>query len=395
MKKVVKLSMFLALFALIFTSCKDDNEGGGITVSQDGVYISGVAAGDIDVKFGECMVEGASFSSYSRSGMYELYYYLVAGDLEVKIIADDVETIYGPESALADSVMDGSDDQIVGTYQSGVVAAGSSAHPITEDGFYQIVFDETSMMLWVIPANKWEWNYSNTTLEMQAGASTESVSWELSDVTFATHSSKYRHSDGWKVLTTVPILAENEDLTDGETVIIFTNLGFNDSEALESGAGNTEVEKGIYTINLSWSAAEGFVHTMTKTGDVQNTDYSAYTMGLIGNGVIEADTAWGWSMSYQNQTPVKDGEIYTWTWTDITLAANGDLENSWKFREGDAWDFTVGYNDVTMSGSAASDFFAGSGDGNFGVATEATYDLELSVDADTDSWTLSAEPAAK
>jgi hypothetical protein len=115
---------------------------------------------------------------------------------------------------------------------------------------------------------------------------------------------------------------------------------------------------------------------------------------MIGNGVMSGDTAWGWGdLSYENQTPTVDGEVYTWNWESVTIAANGDSENSWKFRKDNAWDFTLGFNDVTMSGTAAADFFAGSSDGNFGVAEEKAYDFVLSVNAEDDSWTLGVAEA--
>jgi len=394
MKKILNILMlFTLLGSVLLIGCKDNESTGDIDVSKDGVYITGVAAGGIDIKLKDAYVEGASFQSYKRAGMYELYIYLVAGELGIKIIAEDVETNYGPASALADSVMDGSGDQIIGTYKSGKLAANATAYSIPKNGFYQIVFDETSAMLWVVPVEKWEWVYDDTELAT-VSADAQKVVWEKTGVKFSSHQSKYRHSDGWKIVTEVPILAENEELTDGEYVIFFTNLGFNDEGLLESGAGNREIEKGVYTINLTWTIAEGFTSTLTKTGDVQNTDYSTYLLGFIGNGVSVADTSWGWGdLSYENKTPQKDGEIYTYTWNNVTIAANGNQEYSFKFRKDNAWDFTLGFNDVTMAGSAAADFFSGSGDGNFGVAEKKAYNFVLSVDADTDKWTLAVEPA--
>lgn len=395
MKKILSLLMALAMISIAFTSCDDDDEGGDIIVSKDGVYISGAATGSIDVKFDDALVEGASYSSYERAGMYEIYYYLVAGELEIKSITDGVETIYGPASS-EEVTLDGTDaDQITATFTTGTMASGSTVYSITEDGFYHVLFDETSLRFWVVPVLKWEWVYDDVELDMSAGASAAGVTWTKTDVKFPTHQSKVRYDDGWKVVTDLPILPENDELTDNDYVIFFTNLGFNDDGTLEPGAGYTDVEKGMYDITLSWTPAQKFTITLNKTGDVQNTDYSGYTLGMIGNGIVVADTNWGWSSSYQNQTPTQDGEIYTWEWDNVTIAANGSQEYSWKFREGDAWDFTLGYNDVTLTGGAAADFFAGSSDGNFGVAEQSAYDFILIVDADDDSWTLTVNAAGE
>ncbi len=389
MKKIGKFLMMFALLSFVFTSCNDDDNDDPIDVSKDGAYVAGAAVGSIDVKFDQALVEGASFSSYERTGMHEVYFYCVAGALEFKVIKDGAATVYGPEN-VNDVTLDGSDSQIIGTFKTGTLAAGKTPINIETEGFYHLIYDETSMNFWVIPVLKWEWVYDDTELETGA-ASAEKVEWTKTDVKFSTHQSKLRYNDGWKIITDVPILPEHAELTDGDFVVIFTNLGFNDQDALEPGAGNGDVEKGVYTITLTWTPAQKFVIDLNKTSDVENTDYSEYLLGFIGNGIMVSDTAWGWGdLSYENQTPTKDGEIYTWTWNSVKVAANGDQENSWKFRKDNAWDFTLGFNDVTMSGSAAGDFFAGSGDGNFGVAEEGEYDFVLTVNADNDSWTLGA-----
>ena len=390
MKKMQKLFLLLGIISLAFVSCEDDGDGGKIDVSKDGAYVSGAAVGGIDVKLADGYVEGSNFAAYAREGLYETYFYCSAGDLEFKIIADDQETLYGPSATPEATVLDGSDDQISGTMWTGELASGKAALAISEDGFYHIMFDETSMRYWVVKIDSWEWVAGPIELELQANPSAEEVIYSATNVRMATGASKIRYNNGWKILTDVAVLTENEDKTDNDEIILFTNFGNNEDGILMPGGGNIDITKGVYTISVSWTPATGIALDLNKTADVENTDYSTHMMGFIGSAVMVADTSWGWNHTFNKKEPAKNGEIYTWSWDGIEISdtTNG---NAWKIREGDNWDFSLGYDNVTMSGTAAADFF--SRDGNFGVANRKTYNFDLQVNADDDSWTLTAEEA--
>ena len=158
------------------------------------------------------------------------------------------------------------------------------------------------------------------------------------------------------------------------------------------GGGNINVAAGTYDVYLSAEADKIYFMTDGKTPDeageaeVVVVDYSNCQMELVGSGVAEqegskADTAWSWGnvlLASNEGKPAKEGDVYTWTWNNVTLTADG-----WKIRtlnaaaSGDVASFDLGDGAVDKT---ASPNVQESGDGNIYV-TAGTYNITLVIDS--------------
>ena len=77
----------------------------------------------------------------------------------------------------------------------------------------------------------------------------------------------------------------------------------------------------------------------------------------------------------------------------LILELKLQLLGSFKIREGQDWNGkSIGFGDVTMAGLGAADF-EGNGDGNFVPLVDGTYDIELFIDAVTELYTVTVNPA--
>ena len=194
---------------------------------------------------------------------------------------------------------------------------------------------------------------------------------------------------------------------DDEGNEIQTNFGGTfaaDAEmALTPGGSDIIVPAGTYDIYLKVAedGQSGFAYFMTPgrtpadagEAEVVVVDYSDCQMELVGSGVAEqegtaADTAWKWGnvlLASNEGKPAKEGDVFTWTWSNVTLTAEG-----WKIRtlnaaaSGDVANFDLGDGAVDKTASPnAQD----SADGNIYV-TAGNYNITLVIDAAADTKTV-------
>jgi hypothetical protein len=125
---------------------------------------------------------------------------------------------------------------------------------------------------------------------------------------------------------------------------------------------------------------------MVKTGDLPLTDYSNTMFGLVGDGLIIDNVMHNWDVTAQIQAPAVNGNVYTWSFTDIGVSTAG---GGFKIREGEDWSASsYGYNDVTLTGDGAAEFET-NGDGNFiPLEDGATYNMTFTIDAETETLTM-------
>ena len=172
---------------------------------------------------------------------------------------------------------------------------------------------------------------------------------------------------------------------------------------LTAGGSDIVVPAGTYDVYLKVAedGQSGFAYFMTpgKTpadageAEVVVVDYSDCQMELVGSGVAEqagtsADTAWNWGnvlLASNEGKPAKEGDVFTWTWSNVTLTAEG-----WKIRtlnaaeSGDVANFDLGDGAVDKTASPnAQD----SSDGNIYV-TAGSYNITLVIDAAKDTKTV-------
>jgi len=389
---IKKLAGLLALSMIVMVSmvsCKDDPDPDpqpDPTVSN-GYYIMGASTALTELDDDGKMATAKNEADQSNlSSLLELYVAISAdgaGFNIVKVAAGE-ETVMGPGSdfaAVAAEELDGEEPSE--GLQRGSYMASETGFTVPESGLYHVVIDNSLEMIAIV---KVEWGLIGAATPGGWGGSTQlgEPAFDLSvmefsstNVSMATGEFKYRYSNGWKVYLS-------------DEIRVNTNFG-GAVDALVAGGDNINNDvAGVYTATIKWELGEGTSATLTKTGDTPLEDYSTYEVGIIGDGIIVSDTAWGWNATYNKVTPSADGTNYTWSWTNVTVSDTA----SFKIRQGEDWDgLNLGIGNVTMAGSSA-DNFSDDG-GNFKSATAAAFDFALDVDAAVGDFTLTVEPSTK
>ena len=389
--------MLIVGIGLTVSCSKDDSTPKVIDNPTYGMQISGTATGgEAYVIDALQMVEPTSdFNTKElRDGMYYGIYYLSAGDFSFKEVTLDGEVTYGMSDVAETTQSDQAGNPF--TFSRGtLVSGGTGTFSVTTEGLYYIITDATSATFWVMKINSIEISATNDEATMTSGSTAGAV-FELSG-TDLRGAYKVRLNTAWKIIADdipyggadFPNDGIRPDISFGGSL---DNLTFDGSDI-----AFTPIPLHLTDFTFTWDPSKkgiaGLTGATTDAGERQPTDYSSYLLGLIGNGVMNADTSWGWGdVSYENQLPTKNGYIYTWTWSGVSIADTTG-GRTWKFRKDNAWSFTLGYTSVSMSGTAGYYFFSGSDDGNFGTDSANVYDMKLQVDATSDKWTLFvAEP---
>lgn len=389
--------MIMAL-ALFTTSCKKDsdttdNGGGGSVIVLDGTYVkgAGTALTDFDTK-GKMTVARNEVTQEDRASLMELYIAVKAGSegFNIYTVEGSTTKTWGPGADFAEVTELDGDEPTLGLWRGSLVES-ETPFTVTEDGLYHVAFDSE---LGIVTVARVEWGVIGAATPGGWGESTQlattfdlnAMTFTATDVTMTKGDFKFRYSNGWKV-----ILDPDFDLGDGNTgVKVNANFGGAVDALVPGGANIVNDTPGKYTITVSWALDGGTTASVEKTGDLETFDYTNTELGLVGDGIINADTALGWNYTIMLHTPtVTDETTYTWTYEGVEVSTAG----SFKIREGQTWDDKViGYPDVTMGGTAAADFETND-DGNFVPTVDGTYDFELVIDAITETYTVNVKAA--
>lgn len=383
--------LFAAMFA--FTSCsKDDSNGDGVLV-EDGMYVVGAGTPLAALNDNGKMYNGRNEakSNALRPGMFEIFMTVKAGVEGFNIVekAGAIENMYGP-ATIAPVVLDGTNDQPAETIQLGTFAVNTTKFTVPADGLYHIVVDKTLMTIAIIPVKAWGvigaatplgWG-GETQLAMKGGFNASTIEFEGTGVKMDKGEFKFRYDNAWKVALS------------GDTIKVNTNIGGTLAELIPGGANiNFEgTARGIYTVSVKWTLAKGIAITLTKSGDIAQTDYTAIDFGIIGNSYNKVDGTladWNENWSGAGSLPVKVGSVYTWTYNAVDMVLG-----SFKFRQGSNWDGkSIGFGAVTMAGAAAGNFVDDGG--NFKVTVAGKYKFVLVIDAASEAYTLTATIVTK
>ncbi len=403
MKKVnfsslMKLT-WVMLLSLVFvvSSCKDDPDPvDPPVIVLDGLYVKGAATAltDYDAK-GMMKVARNEVTQTDRANLMEMYIAVKAGapGFNIVLVAGDVKTTYGPgaDFAVVPEAERNVDEPKVDFWR-GSYAESTTAFTVPADGLYHIMLDKELKKIAIAPvvwgligaATPNGWNGS--TPMPSKGFDLNTMTFELTDVVMTKADFKFRYSDGWKI-----ILDENFDLGGGNKGIkVNTNLGGAVDALVAGGANISNTVPGIYTAKMVWTLGSGFAATLTKTGDLNLIDYTNTELGLVGDGLMVSGAQHNWDVTVMVSKPaVENVTTYKWTYNQVEVTTLG----SFKIREGQDWSKkSIGYNDVTMAGTSA-DKFTTNGDGNFVPTENGTYDIVLKIDAVTETYTFTVNPA--
>lgn len=401
-KAMLKFSTFLAMvavFAIVFgtTSCKKDEE---VVVPPvivlDGFYVKGgsTALTGLDSK-GIMKMTRNEVTQTDRAQLMELYVAIKGGAPGFNIVSvlGSTQKTYGPGAnfAVVDSAARNVDEPKVDFWRGSLVES-TTAFTVPTDGLYHIVFDTELMKIAILPvtwgaigaATPNGWNGS--TQFTSKGFDLNTMTFEITNMIMTKADFKFRYSNGWKV-----ILDADFPLTGGATGIkANTNFGGAVAALVPGGDNITNAVPGKYTVSMKWTLGAAYVATVTKTGDLDVINYTDTELGLVGNGLMVGGVQQTWDLTIMLGKPeVKDVTTYTWKWSGVEVTTAG----SFKIREGQDWSKkSIGYNDVTMAGLAAGKFETNS-DGNFVPKENGVYDFELKIDAVTETYTLTVNPA--
>lgn len=399
------LAWLLVLAVIAGTSCSKSDDDNGPLV-EDGMYVMGTGTPLAALNPDGMMSSGINElkQKVTRTGMYEIYMTVKAGTDGFNIVekAGKIETTYGP-LAVVDKVLDGTGDQPKETIQLGTYEASKAKFTVPADGLYHIVIDKTLGLVAIIPVNHWAvigaatplgWG-GETVLPLKGSFDLNTMEFEGTNLKMDKGEFKFRYDNAWKVEMNIPA-------NSGDSLKVNTNLGGTSIDALVPGGDNINfpgTSRGYYTISVKWTLADGIKVTMTKTGDIVATNYTAIKFGIIGNcykksdGTTQAswDENWGATIAdalAQTKVPVvTNTTTYTWTWDHVNLVAptTGDME--FKFRQDANWDGkSIGFGAVVMAGAAKANF-ADKG-GNFKCTVAGDYKLILVINALTEDYTL-------
>ena len=397
MKNSIKiLSMLMLAMLAVFTSCnKDDDDETEPVIVLDGYYIkgAGTALTDFSSK-GMFQNTPNEVGQAERASLYEIYVAVKTGDAGFNIVqvAGSVRTTYGPGSDF-EEVPEGTTDEPKVPFWRGSFTESTSPFTVNADGLYHVVIDTELGRVAVVPVSYWGvigaatpggWS-DDTQLESQ-GFDLNTMTFKGTDIEMTKADFKFRYSGGWKVEI------DTSDVNPDNWVKANTNYGGAVDALVPGGANIANDVLGIYTIEMKWTLGDGYVATVTKTGDLQTIDYSDTELGLVGDGLMYNGGQWNWDETVMLGLPVVENtDYYTWTWDGVEVTTAG----SFKIREGQDWNGKViGYTEVTMEGLAADQFETNT-DGNFVPLQDGVYDFELYIDAITEEYTLTVNPAGE
>ncbi len=391
-KRLMFLMGLLAFVGVVFVSCDDDDDDTPDPILvEDGLYVTGAATAlpDLDFK-GLMKVTRNEVGQEDRATLKEIFIAVKAGSEGFNLVevAGQNTTIYGPGADFAMVTEDlriGDEPQI--DFWRGTYTESETPFTVPSDGLYQIVLDTEVGIVAVIPVAYWgligaatPGGWSGDTEIPSTGFDLNSITYEASGISMTKADYKFRHSGGWKVVI------------DGEDVRVNTNFGTSVAELVPGGDNIANEESGVYTVSMVWTLGEGWVGTMTRTGDLEVTDYTTTELGLVGGSLRVDGAPHNWDETLYLQAPVVENETtYIWTFENVEVAV--DENGGFKIREGQTWDgYSFGYPQVTMAGLAA-DLFETNNDGNFVPTEDGFFDIEFKIDAVSEVFTFTVNPA--
>ncbi|WP_109831167.1 cadherin repeat domain-containing protein [Reichenbachiella versicolor] len=415
MKKYDKiLAYFMSVLMIVFTvSCDDSDDssdiGGGdegIKVA-DGYYIA--KAGEDPVSASKLVVEQVEddgFGAQERIGFAANYVYLTAGDYNiVQIFNQAVEQTFGGTAGTGDNASADCPDA-TGEYPVIAGELDGAAFNIASEGLYKVTFDQTTKEIIPYKINQVGVIGSATpngwggSTNFDGSVSADGGKWTGTNVLMVKGEWKIRFNCNWNIDRRIDAEA---GFGADNGYMLFTNFGGVDGDYTNlapgnvganmpvNAAGDGGVEEAYFTVDITWSAEDGFKVELTKTADYTPAAWSPndYAWALTGSA-----TPNGWptaDASFEDHDMFYEAAMteHTWTMFDGVSAGGGTIEltagNAFKFRANDKWDDALGYDDVTVAGDTGN--ISKDGDGNFEVGVTKTYEVKLFTDDEGETYT--------
>lgn len=362
---------FVAL-SMLFVGCKKDDKKDPVSFVVDGFYVSGdaTAFATLDEKglMQATTVENKTNSPRVGGGLYEIYVALEAGKpFTITEVSGSTKTVYG--SGLETIDQNGVQDEKVGVVYKGTYAAGGT-YSVATNGLYQIVVDQQTKSICVIPVDAWGiiggatplgWGGS-TVMAQKGDFNKDSLVFEATEVTMLSGTYKFRHSMAWKqtILDSVGV----------DTLKVNTNFGGTLDALVPGGTDITwaGADKGVYTVKAVWKKGAGMSFSFTKTGDV----VSLWPDNLYINGGDFGGATWDWtSAGIVTMTPVNSHPYAFWAIVYCSAASE------FKFAPEKAWGADFG----VTAGSAVDGIYT-KGSANVAITDAGYYMVYVDLQAE-------------
>ena len=306
--------LFIAA-TVIFTACSKDDDDDDIPdiPAEDGVYVTGPATGFDGLVLEGMMIpgreEGAEFASNLRSGMFEKFLYLTAGNFNIVEKSGATELNYGFKAGTSETFdKEGDGDETDGPVTTGEFEDEGAAFNAPSSGFYHVILDKPTGRVWFTKINHWAvmgdatdlgWSAENPMTQVSLTAT--EAEWEITELTMRERGGfKFRYNDGWKITT--------------DDFIIFANIGKGDTDTDFIMGGGTfsypDDGEGAYTVTLSWSITDGFSYSTERTGDVEPLPEYPEELYMIGSALNPEDSdgdgtpdGWQWDLTDAPMVP--------------------------------------------------------------------------------------------
>lgn len=340
--------LFIAALAVmvVIAACDRDDDDDPINgvPAEDGLYVTGPATGFDDLEFEGMMEagreEGEGFASLPRDGMYEKFMYLDAGDFSIVEKSGADEDEYGWVGGTEETFdPEGQADEVDGPVWSGEYEAGGVSFNAPEAGFYHIILDQSTGMVYYTRINHWaligdatEQGWSAEYPMTETTLSATEAEWEVTDLVLRERGGfKFRYNGGWKITT--------------DDFIIFANVGADNGDFITGGGEFPHPEEeGEYTVTLRWTIEDGFSYSTERTGDVDPLPEFPDELYMIGSALNpQDDDGWDWDLVDEPMVPT-NGKPWLF-WKIVWLHEDGEFkfapQREWAGdfgKEGDATD---------------------------------------------------------
>lgn len=395
--------LFLAAL-LTFTACSDDDDdnGGSDEIVLDGTYIMGDATTlDGYNPLGRMTVAVNEVTKEDRPALLEKYIAISStGTFTIKQVAGAVKTTYGPGTdfaVVAEADRDIDEPQV--DFWRGSYVESETTFTVPTSGLYHVVIDTELMKIaiapvtWGVIGEATPGGWSSSTALTASAFDLNTMTFSISDMNLYSGQWKFRYSDGWKIIFD----ADYDNGTADAGIKVNTNFGGAINALVAGGDNMDNTAPGVYTITMTWTLANGYTATATKTADLPKTNWTGVQVDMIGEGVsvdnpnAVVSTTWGnWGytlLADDGAIPVVDVDLYTWTWAGVILEA----DSGFKLRTKDGVappsggsNFGAGLEAVDHANSSANVNVATEGD--ITVTVKGSYNVTIEIDAaDNDS----------
>lgn len=404
MKKNTFNVLWLLAFAIVsslFIACGDDDEDPiDLVPNLNGLYVYGTntvskTPGNAASKVNLAILDpGKGAQVNSLPGVFAKFIHIGANStISLAYKQDDIERIYGAANggSLDSAIVTGGsiNDLVI----NGTLVDDGPPIEVTNAGLYYLYVDintETFVLMEVKAnmigdATQLQWS-AGTVLPLKSSDSLTTV-FERTELPLVGASGyRYRFNDGWHV---------HEDAV----IVTLSSMGVpNYGEAWDSGINDIgfhldnapHKETGIFTVTLTYDARTGeWSEVKTKTGDLL-VDYSGSQFGWFGNAYYVSGTTEGaWDAIHHIQLPVKDGNLYHWTW-DLELIQ----DRSFVLREEGGSNAWITYGGAAKLGASFDDgsIVKENGQDNYFVAVGGNYRITFTINAEDEGRILTITP---